>query len=79
MPRPRGSAGETTFIRHRIELVPKLWLLYLQTRSRIFQQKSVKDILTEVLASVTTKFELQGTYQPRLLHAVPRIGPGLRQ
>jgi type VI secretion system secreted protein VgrG len=53
------------FTRYAAELVPQFWLLTRQVRSRIFQQMSVKDILTQVLASLDVTLELQGTYEPR--------------
>ncbi len=61
----RGSGGDVTFVRHRAEVVPQLWLLGLQSQSRIFQQLSIPDILKQVFSSLTVKFELQGTYLPR--------------
>src|SRR5205823_7880504 len=61
----RGPAGDATFTRCRAEVVPKLWLLGRQARSRIFQQKSVHDILKEVLAAAGATFHLQDKYEPR--------------
>jgi type VI secretion system secreted protein VgrG len=51
---------------YRAELVPALWLLSRQFRSRIFQQKTVKEILTEVIGDLyAVRFSLEGEYFPR--------------
>ena len=50
---------------YSLQAVPFFWLLTRTTQSRIFQQKSVPDILKTVLAGIPVAFELQGTYQPR--------------
>lgn len=53
------------FSRYQITLVPQLWFLTQRQDCRIFQDKSIVDILTEVLdgASVTDyRFELFNTY-----------------
>ena len=47
------------------EVVPKVWLLTRQAQCRIFQQKSVPQILKEVLNGFDTDFELRGRYEPR--------------
>ncbi len=54
----------------RAELVPGIWLLTHRYSSRIYQNKSVKDIVSDVLtkAGFSTdrfKFVLSGSYQPR--------------
>jgi type VI secretion system secreted protein VgrG len=46
-------------------LVPQIWELTQVVQSRIFQQKSVKDILTEVFKNYQVKLELQWDYKPR--------------
>jgi type VI secretion system secreted protein VgrG len=46
-------------------VVPRPWLLTQIKQSRIFQQKSVKDILGAVLKGFDFKLELEGTYEPR--------------
>jgi len=60
----RGAQGysNTSF---NIQAVPFFWLLTRTTQSRIFQQKSVPDILKAVLVGFSVTFELQGTYEPR--------------
>jgi type VI secretion system secreted protein VgrG len=47
------------------EVVPKVWLLTRVARSRIFQQKSVPDILKQVLQGFDCDFQLRGKYEPR--------------
>src|SRR5208337_3951690 len=47
------------------EMVPEFWLRTRQVRSRIFQQMSVKDILTKVLDGLKVTWETQGTFLPR--------------
>jgi type VI secretion system secreted protein VgrG len=60
----RGARGihNTTYSLHA---VPRLWLLSRTTRSRIFQQTSVPDILKKVLVGFPVAYELQGTFEPR--------------
>lgn len=53
------------FSNYRAELVPHVWLLTRKAQSRIFQQKSVPDILKKVFEGFDVKFELEGSYQPR--------------
>lgn len=53
------------FSRYKVTLVPQLWFLTQRQDCRIFQDKSIIDILTEVLdgASVTDyRFETSNTY-----------------
>ena len=64
----KGATERTTGVArtaYRLTVVPKLWLLTRVARSRIFQQKTVKQILETVLTGITTQFSLQGTYEPR--------------
>jgi len=56
-------------VRHRLEIVPWLWLLTLKSNCRIFQEKSIPEIVEEVLAEHTVAdFELRGLgqYEPLL-------------
>jgi type VI secretion system secreted protein VgrG len=53
------------FTRFSAEVVPKVWLLTQQSQSRIFQRKSVPDILKEVLKGFDCDWKLQGHYEPR--------------
>ena len=63
-----GSKGR--FFLYETRVVPSLWLLSLEQDCRIFQNKTVQDIITQVLkdGGITTDrfaFRLQGQYQPR--------------
>jgi len=63
----RVSQGERddVFTRYRMEIVPELWQLTKKAQSRIFQQKSVPDILKEVFKGVNVTYEITGTFHPR--------------
>jgi len=56
---------DVRFSYYYISVVPHIWLLTQKSQSRIFQQKSVPDILKQVLTGFQVKYELQGTYEPR--------------
>jgi len=63
-----GAAG--AFLLYQVNMVPSLWLLSLEQDCRIFQKKSVQDIVTRVLqdAGITGDrftFRLQEKYQPK--------------
>ena len=53
------------FTSYQLEVVPQLWMLTQSRQSRIFQSKSVADILVEVLEGLNFKMELRREYQPR--------------
>ena len=60
---------------YRAEIHPWLWFLTRTTDCRIFQDKSVPDIVKEVfddLRLLRFKVELTGTYACEVLRAVPR-------
>lgn len=59
------SGRDQVFTTYRLELTPQFWLLTKKHQSRIFQQKSVPDILKAVLQGVDVSWEIQGTFQPR--------------
>jgi len=59
----RFSAGGRGL--YRAELVPQLWLRTRTTNSRIFQQKSVPDILRQALGGLDVEFQLTGQYPAR--------------
>jgi type VI secretion system secreted protein VgrG len=63
----RFSEGDRNeqFTRYTAEVVPKVWLLTRLARSRIFQQKSVPDILKAVLQGFDCDYQLRGQYEPR--------------
>jgi type VI secretion system secreted protein VgrG len=60
----RGARGDFNTA-YTLQIVPAFWALTRSTQSRIFQQKSVPDILKNVLAGLTTAWEIQGTFEPR--------------
>ncbi len=63
----RIAQGERTeeFTNYYLEIVPAFWLLTRRMRSRIFQQKTVKDILQDVLTGLEVEWHLQGAYKQR--------------
>src|SRR5262245_35901286 len=50
---------------YNITIVPHIWMLTQQSQSRIFQQKTVPDILKEVFEGFEVKHELTRTYEQR--------------
>ena len=56
---------DVRFSYYHISIVPHVWLLTQNLQSRIFQQKSVPQILAEVFDGFEVKFELQGAFEPR--------------
>ena len=56
---------DATFTAYQMEIVPQFWLLTRKAQSRIFQQKSVPEILQAVLEGLDVTFEIQGTFPPR--------------
>jgi type VI secretion system secreted protein VgrG len=56
---------DVRFSYYYISVVPHIWLLTQKSQSRMFQQKSVPDILKTVLTGFQVKYELQDTYEPR--------------
>jgi type VI secretion system secreted protein VgrG len=59
-----GNRNEE-FTSYSAQVVPKIWLLTHSVRSRIFQQKSVPDILKQVLEGHAYDIQLRGKYEPR--------------
>src|SRR5271165_6671793 len=53
------------FTAYTLEVVPKLWLLTRTARSRIYQQKTVPEIIKDVLANVDFSLQVQGDFHPR--------------
>ncbi len=53
------------FTAYTAEIVPKVQLLTLQARSRIFQQKSVPDVLKEVLPNSGVEYQIVGDFEKR--------------
>ena len=60
------TGSDTTFVWYRAQLVPGLALLTRRADIRIFQQKSVTDVIEAVLkeGSIDYKLNTTGTYQP---------------
>lgn len=56
---------DTRFSYYKATIVPGVWLLTQRSQSRIFQHKSVPDILREVLQGFDVSYELQGSFKPR--------------
>ncbi len=53
------------FSKYRAEIVPKVWTLTQVTQSRIFQNKTIPQILAEVLKGYEFDDEIQGDWKPR--------------
>lgn len=53
------------FTFYNVTIVPEIWLLTQCFQSRIFQHKTVPQILEEVLEGFNFKIELQGDFKPR--------------
>lgn len=60
----QGNRNER-FSKYRADLVPHVWLLTQNSRSRIFQNKSVPEILRTVFDGFEFDDEIQGTFEPR--------------
>src|SRR4030088_1649902 len=54
----QGMRGEV-FTQYSMEIVPQLWLLSKQAKSRIFQHKTVPQILEQVLAGLNVSFKIR--------------------
>jgi type VI secretion system secreted protein VgrG len=63
--RVKGLEQGATLIHYEADMVPQLWLLTKNVQSRIFQQKSVPDILKVVLKGLDVTYEIQGTFAAR--------------
>ena len=55
----------TRFSYYHATIVPHVWLLTQVTQSRIFQHKSVPDILREVFEGFEVSYEVQGSFKKR--------------
>jgi len=53
------------FTYYHATIVPYVWILTQISQSRIFQHKSVPDILKEVFKGFDVSYEMQGTFKPR--------------
>lgn len=64
----RQAGSDPTFTRYHAELHPWLWMLTFSADCRIFQEKSVPDIVEEVFGDhgfTDFRRSLTGSYQPR--------------
>ena len=59
------EAANKTFTAFRLRIAPKVWVLSLVHRSRVFQEKSVKEILQTVFEGFDSDFKLDKTYDRR--------------
>ena len=61
----KGIAGSKSLSTYRVRILPTFWLLTQSYNRRIFQRKTIPEIVTEVLASrgVTPKPDLIGKYK----------------
>jgi type VI secretion system secreted protein VgrG len=60
----QGERG-TDFTSYAMEVVPQFWTLTKKAQSRIFQQKSVTDILKKVLEGLDVTYQIHGNFHPR--------------
>lgn len=56
---------DSTFTRYRAEIAPDVWRLTRSTKSRIFQRKTVPEILGQILEGIAVTWRLEGSYEPR--------------
>lgn len=56
---------DQTFTTYRAEVVPELWFLTRKAQSRIFQAKTVPQILQKVFEGLQVSVALKGHYEPR--------------
>ncbi len=61
-----ATGADTFFNFYRVRIVPTLWLLSLNQQTRVFQNKTVLEIVEEVLSpySIVPTIETQGSYIP---------------
>ncbi|HUF05718.1 MAG TPA: type VI secretion system tip protein TssI/VgrG [Aridibacter sp.] len=55
----------TRFTYYFAKIVPHVWMLTQNIQSKIFQHKSVPEILRDVLSGFEVKYEIQGTFDAR--------------
>jgi len=60
-----GPEGHATFICFRAEMVPRMWRLTKSVNCRIFQHKSVPDILAAMFKGLDVENHLQGDHYPQ--------------
>jgi type VI secretion system secreted protein VgrG len=60
----QGRQGQR-FTAYRAQVVPQFWLLGKRVGCRVFQHRSVPEILGEILRGLTVSFRLHGKFEPR--------------
>jgi type VI secretion system secreted protein VgrG len=60
----QGSRG-TELTEYSMVVVPRMWMLTQTTRSRIFQQINIPDILKKVLTGIDAEYQFEATYEKR--------------
>ncbi|HEV3201521.1 MAG TPA: type VI secretion system tip protein TssI/VgrG [Bryobacteraceae bacterium] len=63
--RVKQGGRDLVFKGYRLEVVPQLWLLTKNRRSKLFQQMTIPDILKKVLTGLDVSYELQGDWKSR--------------
>ena len=63
--RVKQGGRDLVFKGYRLEVVPQYWLWTKNRTSKLFQQKTIPDILKEVLAGLDVSYELQGDWKLR--------------
>ncbi|MFN7989254.1 MAG: type VI secretion system tip protein TssI/VgrG [Thermoanaerobaculia bacterium] len=59
------EAANKTFTSYRLRIAPKVWVLSLVHRSRVFQEQAVPEILKTVFAGYDRELKLTRTYDKR--------------
>src|SRR5260370_1437708 len=63
--RVKQASRDLIFNYFRLEVVRQFWLMTRNRRSKIFQQKTIPDILKSVLTGLDVSYELQGDWKLR--------------
>ena len=63
----RAAQGgrDELFTEYFLDIVPRFWLLSRKVQSKVYQHRSVPDILKKVLAGLEVSWEIQGDFEPR--------------
>jgi type VI secretion system secreted protein VgrG len=61
-----SSGGDEEYNNYRAYIVPSIWLLTLNVNTRVFQDKSVTDVIKAVLSpyNISPSIQTSGTYTP---------------
>jgi type VI secretion system secreted protein VgrG len=61
-----SSGGDEEYNNYKAYIVPKLWLLTLNTNTRVFQDETVTDVIKDVLSpyGISPSIQTSGTYTP---------------